>query len=319
MIVGVAAAAFLAAAAAPAADTWPVRPVRLLVTSPPGGANDTQARVLGAKLGEQLGQVVVIDNRAGGSGMIAAEIVARSAPDGYTLLAGTNSTFAVNPSLFPKVPYDTPRDFAPVAVTVMTPHVLLVHPSLPVQSVKALLALAKAQPGRLNYASSGSGSAFHLGMELLKTVAGVDIVHVPFKGSALSVNAMLAGEVQMMLIGMTTGMPLAKSGRARVLGVANPVRSSLAPELPTIAEMGVPGFGYQSWFGAAAPAGTPRAIVTRLNEAYTRPLKQADVRDKLAALGYEVIGTTPQEMAAKIRADSKTWAKVIRDSGAKPE
>src|SRR5882672_4347228 len=254
-----------AAVTAQAAQDWPVRPIRFLVTSPPGGANDTQARVLGVKLAEQLGQTVVIDNRAGGSGMIAAEIVARSAPDGYTLLFGTNSTFSVNPSLFPKVPYDTLRDFAPVAVTVMTPHVLLVHPSLPATTVKELIALARAQPGRLNYASSGNGSAFHLGMELLKTAAGVNIVHVPFKGSALSGAALIGGEVQMMLVGMPTGMPLAKSGKARVLGVANPARSALAPELPTIAEAGVPGFGYQSWFGVVAPAGTPRPVITRLH------------------------------------------------------
>ncbi len=301
------------------AQNYPVRPIRFLVTSPPGGANDTQARVLGAKLAEQLGQTVVIDNRAGGSGMIAAEIVAKSAPDGYTLLFGTNSTFSVNPSLFPKAPYDTLRDFAPVAVTVMTPHVLLVHPSLPAMTVKELIALSKAQPGRLNYASSGNGSAFHLGMELLKTVAGVNIVHVPYKGSALSAAAMIAGEVQMMLVGMPTGMPLAKSGKARVLGVANPARSALAPELPTIAEAGVPGFGYQSWFGVAAPAGTPRPVIARLHEGFARPLQQSDVRERLAALGYEVISATPQQMAQQIRDDTKKWAKVIRDSGAKPD
>src|SRR5688572_13926718 len=306
-------------ALAEAAQDYPVRPIRFLVTSPPGGANDTQARVLGAKLAEQLGQTVVIDNRGGGSGMIAAEIVAKSAPDGYTLLFGTNSTFSVNPSLFPKVPYDTLRDFAPVATTVMTPHVLLVHPSLPATSVKALIALAKAQPGRLNYASSGNGSAFHLGMELLKTTAGVDIVHVPFKGSALSANAMIAGEVQMMLVGMPTGMPLAKSGRARVLGVANPQRSALAPELPTIAEAGVPGFGYQSWFGVVAPAGTPRPVITKLHEGFARPLRQAETRDRLATLGYEVVLNSPQQMAQLIRAETKKWAKVIRDSGATPE
>jgi tripartite-type tricarboxylate transporter receptor subunit TctC len=307
------------AAAVQAADPWPARPIRLVVTSPPGGANDTQARVLGAKLAEQLGQAVVIDNRGGGSGMIAAEIVAKSAPDGYTLLFGTNSTYSVNPSLFPKAPYDTLRDFAPVAVTVMTPHVLLVHPSLPAATVKELIALARAQPGRLNYASSGNGSAFHLGMELLKTAAGVSIVHVPFKGSALSANAMIAGEVQLMLVGMPTGMPLARSGKARVLGVASPQRSVLAPELPTIAESGVPGYGYQSWFGVAAPAGTPRPVITRLHEGFDRPLRQADVRARLAALGYEVIAATPQQMAQKIRDDTKKWAKVIKDSGATPE
>lgn len=318
----VAAAALLAAVTADsnaAENPYPVRPVRLLVTSPPGGANDIQARVLGAKLGEHLGQMVVIDNRGGGSGMIAAEIVARSAPDGYTLLAGTNSTFAVNPSLFPKTPYDTLRDFAPVAITVMTPHVLLTHPALAATSVKALLALAKAQPGRLNYASSGNGSAFHLGMELLKTTAAVDIAHVPFKGSALSANAMISGEVQMMLVGLPTGMPLARSGKARALAVATPARSALAPELPTIAEAGVPGYGYQSWFGVAAPTGTPQPVITRLHQGLMRPLGQADIRQRLAALGYEVIATTPREMTEKIRADTQTWSKVIRDSGARPD
>jgi tripartite-type tricarboxylate transporter receptor subunit TctC len=303
----------------PAAQDWPARPIRLLVTSPPGGANDIQSRVLGAKLGEHLGQALVIDNRGGGSGMIAAEIVAKSAPDGYTLLAGTNSTFSVNPSLFAKAPYETLRDFAPVAVTVMTPHVLLAHPSLPAQSVKDLVALARARPGRLNYASSGNGSAFHLGMELLKTVAGLDIVHVPFKGSALSANAMITGEVQMMLVGMPTGMPLARSGKARLLGVATPARSALAPDLPTIAETGVPGFGYQSWFGVVAPAGTPRAVIARLHEGLDRPLREKEVRDRLAALGYEVIAQSPQQMTQLIREETKKWAKVIKDSGARPE
>lgn len=307
------------AGASRAADAWPTRPIRLLVTSPPGGANDAQARMLGAKLSEQLGQTVVIDNRGGGSGMIAAEIVVKSAPDGYTLLAGTNSTFSINPTLFPKAPYETLRDFAPVAVTVMTPHVLLAHPSLPAQSVRDLLALARARPGQLNYASSGNGSAFHLGMELLKTIAGVNIVHVPFKGSALSAAAMISGEVQMMLVGMPTGMPLAKSGKARLLGVATPARSALAPELPTIAETGVPGYGYQSWFGVAAPAGTPRPVVAKLHEGLDLALRHADVRERLATLGYEVIARSPQQMTQLIRDETKKWAKVIRDSGARTE
>ncbi len=307
------------ASAAEAADSWPMRPIRLVVTSPPGGANDTQARVLATQASERVGQQIVIDNRGGASGMIAAEIVAKSAPDGYTLLMGTNSTFVVNPYLFPNVPYDTLRDFAPVVMTVTTPHVLLVHPSLPARSVKELIALAKSRPGQLNYASSGSGSAFHLGMELLKTMAGIHVVHVPFKGSALSANAMISGDVQMMLVGMPTGMPLAKSGRARLLGMATPARSALAPDVPTIAESGVPGYGYQSWFGVAAPAGAPRAVIQRLHDAFAAPLKLPDIRAKLGALGYEVIAASSQEMAKKIRVDGKTWAKVIRDSGARAE
>ncbi len=304
---------------AASAQSFPNRPVRLVVTSPPGGANDIQSRIIALKLAERLGQPVVIDNRGGASGMLAAEIVAKAPADGYTILGGTNSTFAVNPTLFPKVPYDTLRDFAPVSVTVMTPHVLLVHPSLPAKSVQELIALARAQPGRLNYASSGGGSAFHLGMELLKTRANVQIVHVPFKGSAGSVNAMLAGDVQMMLIGMATGIPLAKSGRARLLAVANPQRSALAPEVPTIAESGVPGFGYLSWFGVVARAGTPKPVITTLHGGLSHVLAQPEVRERLATQGYEVISTTPAGMAEKIREDSKTWAKVIRDSGAKPE
>jgi tripartite-type tricarboxylate transporter receptor subunit TctC len=251
--------------------------------------------------------------------MIAAEIVAKAPPDGYTLLAGTNSTFSVNPTLFPNAPYQSLRDFAPVAVTVMTPHVLLVHPALPAKSVSELVALAKAQPGRLNYASSGSGSAFHLGMELLKTVTATHIVHVPFKGSALSVTALLSGEVQMMLNGLPTGMPLVKSGKARALAMATPKRSALAPELPTIAEAGVPGYGYESWFGIAAPARTPRPVVTRLYQALEQTLAQPEIRERLAFQGYEVIATTPAGMAERIRTDTKTWAKVIRDSGAKPD
>jgi tripartite-type tricarboxylate transporter receptor subunit TctC len=302
-----------------AAQSYPERPLRLVVTSPPGGANDIQSRIIGQRLAERLGQPVVIDNRGGASGMLAAEIVVKAPADGYTVLGGTNSTFAVNPTLFPRVQYDTLRDFAPVSVTVMTPHILLVHPALPARSVKDLVAAAKAQPGQLNYASSGAGSAFHLGMELLKTIAGVSIVHVPFKGSALSVNAMLAGDVQMMLIGMTTGLPLAKSGRARVLAVANPKRSALAPDLPTIAESGVPGFGYESWFGLMAPARTPRAAITRLHQELAAVLGQAEVRERLAAQGYEIISTTPAGMAATIREDTKKWAKVIKDSGARAE
>ena len=315
-ILGMALALLCASASA---QPFPSRPVRLIVTSPPGGANDIQSRIIGVRLAERLGQPVVIDNRGGASGMLAAEIVAKAPADGYTLLGGTNSTFSVNPTLFPKVPYETLRDFAPVSVTVMTPHVLLVHPALPAKSVQELIALARSQPGRLNYASSGGGSAFHLGMELLKTVAGVQIVHVPFKGSALSVNAMLAGDVQMMLIGMATGLPLAKSGRARVLAVANPKRSALAPELPTIAESGVPGFGYESWFGVAAPARTPRPVVARLHEVVAQALQLSDVLERLAAQGYEVLSSTPSGMADRIRADTRTWARVIRDSGAKPE
>jgi len=298
---------------------YPNRAIRFIVTSPAGGANDIQARTLGAKLAEQFPQPVLIDNRAGASGMIAAEMVAKAPPDGYTVLMGTDATLAVNPHLFAKVPYDVQRDFAPISINVGINYVLLVHPSVPAKSVQELIAFARAYPGKLNYASSGNGSAFHLGMELLKTMAGVDIVHVPFKGSALSVNAMLAGEVQVMLIGLTTGMPLAKSGRLRALAVASAKRSSIAPELPTIAESGLSGYDVDGWFGAVAPRGTPEGVIARLHDGFARALQQPELRERLASQGYEVIASTPEQMAAQIQSDARKWAKVIRDSGAKPD
>ncbi|MGH6891612.1 MAG: tripartite tricarboxylate transporter substrate-binding protein, partial [Dongiaceae bacterium] len=221
----------------------------------------TLNRALGAKLMEFIGQPVVIDNRPGASGFVAAEIVAKAPADGYTVLTGTEATLVTNPLLFPKAPYNTQRDFAPVTMTAAISHVLLVHPSLPATNVQELIAVARARPGQLNYASSGSGSAFHLGMELFKRMAGVDIVHVPFKGSALSIGAMLAGDVQMMLIGTTTGLPLAKSGKARALAMASGKRSPLAPDLPTIAEAGLSGYEISSWVGAVVPSGTPVQVI----------------------------------------------------------
>jgi tripartite-type tricarboxylate transporter receptor subunit TctC len=298
---------------------FPIKPVRFVVTSPPGGANDTLNRALGAKLMEFIGQPVVIDNRPGASGFVAAEIVAKAPADGYTVLTGTEATLVTNPLLFPKAPYNTQRDFAPVTMTAAVNHVLLVHPSLPATSVKELIAIARARPGQLNYASSGTGSAFHLGMELLKRMAGVDIVHVPFKGSALSIGAMLAGDVQMMLIGTTTGLPLARSGKARALAMASRKRSPLAPELPTIAEAALPGYEISSWFGAVVPAATPEPVVAKLHAEFVRALQSADLRERLAPGGYEVIANTPPQFSAHMRAQSARLAALIRDIGIKPE
>jgi tripartite-type tricarboxylate transporter receptor subunit TctC len=298
--------------------SFPTKPVRFVVTSPPGGANDTLNRALGAKLMEVFGQPVVIDNRSGASGFIAAEIVAKAPADGYTVLTGTEATLVTNPLLFPKAPYNTQRDFAPVTMTAAVSHVLLVHPALPAINVKELIAVARARPGQLNYASSGNGSAFHLGMELFKRMAGVDIVHVPFKGSALSIGAMLAGDVQMMLIGTTTGLPLAKSGKARALAMASGKRSPLAPELPTIAEAGLPGYEISSWFGAVVPAGTPTPVIGKLHADFVRALQSADLRERLAPSGYEVIANTPQQFSAHMQAQTKRLARLIRDLGIKP-
>jgi tripartite-type tricarboxylate transporter receptor subunit TctC len=299
--------------------SFPSKPVRVVVTSPPGGANDTLNRVLGAKLSDFFSQPVVIDNRPGASGMVAAEIVAKAPADGYTVLAGTEATLVTNPLLFRKVPYQTQRDFAPITMTAAVSHVLLVHPSLPAATVPELIAVAKARPGRLNYASSGNGSVFHLGMELFKRMAGVDIVHVPFKGSALSVGAMLAGDVHMMLIGTATGMPLARSGKARAIAIAGARRSPVAPELPTIAEAGLAGYEISSWFGVVAPAATPRAVVARLHGDFARALRAPEVRERLAAAGYEIIGNTPEQFSRHMLAQSGRLARLIRETGVKPE
>ena len=298
---------------------FPNRPIRLIVTSPAGGANDILNRTLAAKLSESIGQPLLIDNRPGASGFVAAEMVAKSSADGYTLLGATEATLVANPLFFRKVPYDTQRDFSPVTMTVEVNYVLLVHPSVAASSVPELIALARSKPGALNYASSGNGSAFHLGMEMFKRMAGVDIVHVPFKGSALSVNAMLAGEVQIMLNGTPTGMPLARSGKLRALAVAGAKRSALAPELPTIAESGLPGFEMSGWFGTVAPAGTPASVIAKLNGEYLRALHSPEVRERLESFGFEVVGNAPEEFASRMRSESQRLARVIRESGAKPE
>jgi tripartite-type tricarboxylate transporter receptor subunit TctC len=298
---------------------FPSKPVRFVVTSPPGGANDTLNRALGAKLTDFIGQPVVIDNRPGASGIVAAEIVAKAPPDGYTVLTGTEATLVTNPLLLSKVPYDTQRDFAPVTMTAAVSHVLLVHPALPAANVQELIAVARSKPGRLNYASSGNGSAFHLGMELFKHMAGVDIVHVPFKGSALSIAAMLSGDVQMMLVGTATGLPLARSGKARALAMAGAKRSPVAPELPTIAEAGLPGYAISSWFGAVVPAATPDPVIAKLHADFVRALNSPDLRERLAPGGYEVIANTPREFSAHMLAQTKRLGEIIRVAGIKPD
>src|SRR5229473_8576428 len=306
-------------ALAQAQSPFPSKAIRVIVTSPSGGANDILNRTLGAKLSESIGQPVLIDNKPGASGFVAAEMVAKAPADGYTLLGATEATLVSNPLFFKKVPYDTQRDFAPVTMAVEVNYVLLVHPSVPATSVEELIALARAKPGQLNYASSGNGSAFHLGMEMFKRMAGVDIVHVPFKGSALSVNAMLTGEVQIMLNGTPNGVPLAKSGKLRALAVAGARRSPLAPELPTIAESGLPGFELIGWFGTVAPYGTPAPVIAKLNSEYLRALHAPEVRERLEGFGFEVVGNTPEQFASRMRAESQRLARVIEESGARPE
>jgi tripartite-type tricarboxylate transporter receptor subunit TctC len=300
-------------------QAFPARAIRVVVTSPAGGSNDIINRTLAARVSENVGQPVIVDNKPGASGFVAAETVAKAPPDGYTLLAATEATLVTNPLFFRTVPYDPQRDFAPVTIAVEIDYILLVHPSVPAKSVHELIALAKAQPGKLNYASSGNGSSFHLGMELFKRMAGIDMVHVPFKGSALSVNAMLAGEVQAMLNGTVNGVPLARSGKLRALAVTGTKRSPLAPEIPTVAESGLPGYEMRGWFGLVAPAATPAATIARLNAEYVRALRAADVRARLEGYGLEVVGDTPAQFAQRMREDAQRLARVIRESGAKQE
>jgi tripartite-type tricarboxylate transporter receptor subunit TctC len=301
------------------AQAYPNRPVRLVVPYPPGGTADLLARVLGQKLGETLGQPIVIENRGGAGGNIATEFVAKSAPDGYTLLMANASVLAINPTLFGSVPFDPVRDFAPVSLFADVPLILVVHPSFPPKSVKDLLALARAQPGEINYAAAGMGSTTHLSMELFKTMAGVKIVTIPFKGSGPALAALVAGQVPVMFELAPTALGFVKSGRLRPLAVTSPARSPLMPELPTVAETGLPGFEVASWFGVVAPAATPKEIVARLNADIVKIVGSADMRERLAGLGAEPHSNSPEQFSQFIQSEFKKWAQVVKDSGARVE
>lgn len=300
------------------AQPYPWKPIRLIVPFAPGGSNDTMSRIVGQKLGENLGQQVVVDNRAGAGGNIGSEIVARSTPDGHTLLMGS-SPLAVNASLFRKLPFDPVKDFAPVELVAGTNYVLVDHPSVPANSVKELIALAKKKPGQLNYSSGGVGSPLHLAAELFKAMTGTQMTHVPYKGGVPAVAAVLGTETQLVFGSLVTVLPHVKAGRLRALGVTSAQRSTLIPELPTIAEAGVPGYELINWYGLLAPAGTPHAAIARLNEHIARILQLPDVRDKLLSQGLEPLGGTPQQFAAYLRADVAKWAKVIKELGLRSE
>ena len=301
-----------------AAD-YPDKPVRFIVGFTPGGPSDIVARLLGQKLSELWKEQVIIDNRAGAGGNIAAEITAKSPGDGYTLLLGNNSILATNAALYNKLAYDPVRDFAPVILVASQPNILVVHPSLPVNSVKELIALAKAKPGQLNYASSGSGAAAHLSGELFKAMAHVDIVHIPYKGAAPALNDVLAGQDQLMFATSLSVVPHIKSGRLRALAVTTAKRMTAMPELPTVAEAGVPGFEATTWHGIVMPAGAASSMVQRINADTAKVLQQRDVRERFAALGAEVIGGTPDQFGAYIKKEIPKWTKVVRDSGARAD
>ncbi len=308
----------LTGAASATAQNYPARPVRLIVPSSPGGGTDISARIIAPKLSEYLGQQVVVENRPGAGTMIGGEAAARSAPDGYTLLMGI-STLAINPAIYRKVPYDALKDFAPISQAVALPNVLVAHPSLPVKTVRELVAFSKARPGQINFASAGLGTSPHLSMELFLSMTGLKMVHVPYKGSGPGVTDLVAGHVPLMMPNMLSALPHIKSGRLRALGVTSAKRASRASDIPTLAEAGVPGYEAVQWYGVLAPAGTPRAIITRLHAEVVRVLGQPDIKERFLSDGAEPVGSSPEEFAAFIRAETAKWAQVIKDAGLRPE
>ena len=304
--------------AAPAAEPgFPSRPIRLLVGFSPGGGTDIAVRIIGKKLSEIWGQQVVVDNRAGAGGLVAFEIVARAIPDGYTLLAASPS-FAIQPNLARKLPYDPIRDFAPITEATAAPYLLVIYPGIEAKSVKELIDLAKASPGKLNYASGGIGSAQHLAAELFVFMAGVNIVHVPFKG-AVNIPEVIAGRVQMLFSGLPQGMPHVQAGRLRALGVTTLKRSPAVPNVPTIAEAGMPGYDVTIWYGIFATGGTPRPIVDKLNAGWVQALRSAEVRQQLTAIGLEPVGGSSAQFGNLVRTEIEQWGKVIKRAGIKPE
>jgi tripartite-type tricarboxylate transporter receptor subunit TctC len=303
--------------AAHAADTYPTRPIRLVVPFAPGGPSDTLARLLAQKLTESMGQTLVVDNRGSPGGIVGFEIAAKAIPDGYTLLLGGGSGLTQNPSLYRKLPYDAMRDLAPISRLDSAPNVLCVHPSVQARSVQELVALAKSKPGQINFASAGTGN--RLASELLKIHAHIDIVNVPYKGTGQAIIELVAGQVQMMMMNPITAQPQMKAGKLRGLAVTTLKRSSAFPDLPTMAESGLPGFEVNSWHGFFAPARTPPAIVARLNAETQKMLGLPDVKERFAIGGLEPAGTTPQALSAYLRSETDKWAKIIRQVGIKPE
>ena len=311
--------AILAPHAARAADAYPAKPVRFVVAFPPGGGTDIIARAIAQKLAERIAQQVVVDNRPGAGGNIGTDIVAKSAPDGYTMLMGSAGPLAINASLFGKMPFDPIKDLAPVTLAASTPNVLVVHPSLRAATVKELIALAKARPGEINFASSGHGTPAHLAGELFNSMAGVKMVHVPYKGAAPALADLLGGQVQLMFSTMPPALPHVKDGKLRALAVTSAKRSPAAPDIPTLDEIALPGFEANTWHGVVVPAGTPATIVARLNREIVAILHLPDVVERFSSQGAEALGSTPEEFAAYIRSETLKWAKVVRDSGAKAE
>lgn len=308
------AVALFAAAAQP--QEYPAKPIRVVVPFPPGGGTDLMARTVVQRLGESLGATVIIDNRGGAGGTIGTDFVARSSPDGYTLVV-VSGAHAINPSLYPKLQYDSVRDFAPVTMLTSGPGLLVLHPSVPARTVKEFIALAKSRPGQLHFASAGIGTPPHLAGELFKTMTGVDIVHVPYKGNGPAYTDLIGGHVSVMFPTIPTAIPHVRAGKLRALAVTTRQRTAIAPELPTLSESGVPGYEVSSWYGLLAPAGTPAAVISTLQREVVKVLRSPDISEKLMAQGLDIVGNTPEEFAGVIKSEIAKWAGIVKASGAR--
>ena len=319
MRAGVALALALAAGVAQA-QAWPAKPIRWIVPYPAGGPTDSFSRPVAQKLSEGLGVPVVIENRAGAGGGIGVDVIAKSAPDGYTIGLGTTGTHAINPALYSKLSYDALKDFAPLTLAVSYTNILVINPNLPIKTVGELVSYAKANPGKVSFGSAGNGSSNHLSGEVLKNLTSAPMQHVPYKGSAAALTDVMGGNITFMFDILTTSIPQVRAGKVRALAVTSPKRSQYIPEVPTMGEAGVPGFdaaGGALWFGIFAPAGTPKEVVARLNQELVKALKQPDVREKMAAQAFDIVGSTPEELMAVMRSDHGNWGKIVKESGSR--
>lgn len=315
----VAAVAAVVFGAAAHGQAYPTKPIRLVIGLGAGGPSDVMARTVAKALGDRLGQPIVVENKTGAGGNIATDLVAKASPDGYTLLFGSTGSLAVAPTLYRKLPYDPIKDLAPVGLVANLPLVLVVPTSLPVHTMGDLVNLAKSKPGQLNYASAGTGATTHLAMELVKTTAGIDIRHVPYKGTAAAIPDLVSGQVQMVLDGWSGTEPLVKAGKLRQIAVAIDKRLAIAPDLPTIAESGFPGFNASPWYGVLAPAATPKEIIAKLSAELAIVMASPAVKEKFASLGMEPLTSDPEQFAAFVKSENTKWAKVVQQSGAKAD
>ncbi|OGA46760.1 MAG: hypothetical protein A3F74_20725 [Betaproteobacteria bacterium RIFCSPLOWO2_12_FULL_62_58] len=311
--------ASLSLAAGAQAQNYPIRPIRFVVPAPPGGAPDALARLTGQGLTDSLGQTVVVDNRAGGNGIIGSEIGARAAPDGYTIVMGYAGPFSINPGLYDKLPYDPVKDFAPITLVATGQNILVVNPSVPAKSVKELIALAKSKPGQLNFASGGTGQSSHLSMELFMSTAGIKMVHVPYKGAGPAMADVMGGQVFLQFLALPPAIPQMQAGKLRGLAVTGSKRSPALPEIPTVAESGLPGYEVLTWYGAFAPAKTSRSIVTFLNSEMIKILRRSDTVEQFRRLGLEAGANSPEEFGKYLRGEIDKWRKVVKDANIRIE